>query len=289
MKKISAVMCTYGRFSFVERQFNNFLNQTYPNKELIIYNTDVSSPYFSLFQVIHTGNLISNVAGELDELDVKIINSNVDSITGKPYTNVGAIRRDALKHATGDYYVCFDDDDVHLPWFMQQGIDRMQQTGKPFFKPEKSFFYSNNELRLVMNTMEASVIGSMKKIREYGYLMGTGTEGLAWYTKARDNGELDEHDTQYIPSYCFDWNSNPTNSYQHRQSGNIDASDNFTSHQKHCTDKVNGRLLSVYSQEVMAHIYSPYANFLDLHKGEFPKDLYDKYVIGYLQSLKNAS
>ena len=43
MKKISAVMCTYGRFSCVERAMNCFLAQTYPNKELIIYNTDVDN------------------------------------------------------------------------------------------------------------------------------------------------------------------------------------------------------------------------------------------------------
>jgi len=41
---ISAVMCTYGRFSCVERAMNCFLQQTYPNKELIIFNTDADSP-----------------------------------------------------------------------------------------------------------------------------------------------------------------------------------------------------------------------------------------------------
>ena len=44
-KKISAVMCTYRRFTCVERAVNCFLAQTYQNKELIIYNTDVDNPY----------------------------------------------------------------------------------------------------------------------------------------------------------------------------------------------------------------------------------------------------
>ena len=43
--KVSAVMCTYGRFECVERAVNCFLNQTYQNKELIIYNTDADNPY----------------------------------------------------------------------------------------------------------------------------------------------------------------------------------------------------------------------------------------------------
>ena len=38
--KVSAVMCTYRRFKCVERAMNCFISQTYPNKELIIFNTD---------------------------------------------------------------------------------------------------------------------------------------------------------------------------------------------------------------------------------------------------------
>lgn len=272
--KISAVMCTYGRFSFVERQFNNFLNQTYPNKELIIFNTDVDSHYSTLFNDM----ALPEVSGEIEELNVKVINNNIDYITGEPYTNVGAIRRDALTHATGDYYICWDDDDVHLPWFMQQGIYRIQDTGRPFFKPEYSFFYSQDNLRLVKNTMEASVLCDMAKVKEYGFLLETGKEGLGWYTKARDTKELVEDDNYCIPAYCFDWNSNPTNSFQHRQSGDIDNTDNFSNHQKACVDKVNGRLLSLYSQEKMRETYQPYSDYFEQHKADFPSELMGKYV-----------
>ena len=264
MRKVSAIMCTYGRFSFVERQVNNFLNQTYPNKELIIYNTDVDSPYV--------------ISEYMQTLGVRAINNNTDAETGLPYTNVGAIRRDSLNHATGDFYICFDDDDVHLPWFMQQGVDRMSVTGKPFFKPEMSFFYSGNNLRLVCNTMEASVLCDIEKVREYGFLLETGKEGLAWYTKARDNKELDEHDKYYIPSYCFDWNSNPTDTFQHRQSGDIDNPDNFDNHKKNCVDRVNGRELQFYNTQQMLEIYQPYINYFELNKLDFQAELYEKYV-----------
>lgn len=85
MKKISAVCCTYGRFSCVERALNCFLAQTYPNKELIIYNTDMESPYDSNFDI----------------KGVMVINCNHDFLEKRPYTNVGAIRRDALTFAKG--------------------------------------------------------------------------------------------------------------------------------------------------------------------------------------------
>ena len=266
--KISAVMCTYGRFSFVERQLNCFLNQTYPNKELIIFNTDIESKY---------------TQDDLTKHGVIIVNCNQDSMTYEPYTNVGAIRRDALMLASGDYYICWDDDDVHLPWFMQQGLDRMAQTGKPFFKPEKSFFYSGNNLRLVKNTLEASVLCDMAKTRKYGFLLETGKEGLGWYTKARDNKELDENDSYYIPAYCFDWNSNPTDSFQHRQSGDIDNPNNFNNHKENCVDRVNGRSLQIYDYNKMREIYQPYFDFLATNKADFPSELYEKYVTPYLQ------
>jgi hypothetical protein len=160
---------------------------------------------------------------------------------------------------------------------MQQGIDRINETQIPFFKPEKSFFYSGDNLRLVKNTLEASLVCSMDKIKEYGFLLETGKEGLAWYTKARDNKELDENDSCFIPSYCFDWNSNPTNSYQHRQSGNIDHPENFINHKNACLDKVNGRELSIYDTKKMREIYLPYFDFIEKEKDNFPQELIEKY------------
>lgn len=193
------------------------------------------------------------------------------------YNNVGAIRRDALKHAIGDYTITWDDDDAFMPWYMQQAIDRMNQTGLPFFKPAMSMFYSDNGVQLVRNTMEASVVGRIDKVREYGYLLETGKEGLGWYTKARDAKELDENDMHFIPAYCFDWKTNPNNEYIHRQSGDIDNVDNFENHKKHSADAVNGRKLRVYDLPEMIDAYAPYFNFIRETKEQYPTELYEKY------------
>ena len=259
--KISAVCCTYGRFKCVERVMNCFLAQDYPNKELIIYNTDTSSPY--------------DVAQSI--FNITIVNCQNDSITQQPYTNVGAIRRDALMFATGDYVVTWDDDDIFLPHFMSQAINRMAETGLPSFKPEKSFFYSGDNLRLVMNTLEASVVSSMDLVRKYGYLLETGKEGLAWYTKMRDNKELDEHDTHYIPSYCFNWNDGQEMNAPHKQSGDIDNPNNFDNHKEQSLDKVDGRELKVYSSEQKRKVYQPYYDFIEQNGHQFPKELIEKF------------
>jgi glycosyltransferase involved in cell wall biosynthesis len=246
--KISAVCCTYGRFKCVERVMNCFLAQDYPNKELIIYNTDTDSPY-------DVGQFIDSIT---------IINCSIDSVTNEPYTNVGAIRRDALMFASGDYVVTWDDDDIFLPHFMSQAINRMAETGLPSFKPEKSFFYSGDNLRLVMNTLEASVVASIDLVRKYGYLLETGKEGLGWYTKMRDNKELDEHDTNYIPSYCFNWNDGQEMNAPHKQSGDIDNPNNFNNHKKASKDVVDGRKLQIYSQEQLNQVFKPYFDFIQV-------------------------
>lgn len=266
--KVSSVMCTYGRFTCVERAMNCFLSQTYQNKELIIFNTDDKNPY-------------TDKDCNLAPRGVLLINCGIDMVTKQPYTNVGAIRRDALMFADGDYVITWDDDDVWMPWFMQQAIDRMQVTGLPSFKPEKSFFYSGH-LRLVMNTLEASIVAKMDKVKEYGFLLETGKEGLGWYTKMRDNKELDEHDKHYVPSYCFNWHDGAEMKAGHKQSGDINNPNNFNNHKEASSDYVDGRTLEVYDEKKMSDVYRPYYDFLSSTISDYPKDLVDKYITPHL-------
>ena len=265
LPKISAICCTYGRFECVQRVINCYLAQDYPNKELIIYNTDAENPYV-------------DYGCKLLPYGVLIINRSTDFLTKEPYTNVGAIRRDALQFAEGDYVVTWDDDDIFLPHFMSQGIDRMKQTGLPSFKPEMSFFYSGDNLRLVRNTLEASIIADINKIKEYGYLLETGKEGLAWYTKMRDYRELNENDKYYIPSYCFNWNDGAIMKAPHKQSGDINNPQNFDNHKMQSKDKVDGRTIEIYDEERLAETYKPYFDYIRSHINDFPAELVEKYI-----------
>ena len=267
--KVSAVCCTYGRFECVQRVINCYIAQDYPNKELIIYNTDVDSPYV-------------DYGCKLLPYGILIINRDTDFLSKEPYTNVGAIRRDALQFAEGDYVVTWDDDDIFLPHFMRQGIDRIQQTGLPSFKPEMSFFYSGDNLRLVRNTLEASIVADINKVREYGYLLHSGKEGLAWYTRMRDNKELNEHDKYYVPSYCFNWNDGQQMKAPHKQSGDIDNPRNFDNHKMHSQDKVNGRTIEIYNEKRLEETYKPYFDYIRSHMNDFPAELVEKYITSHL-------
>ena len=271
--KISAVMCTYKRFKCVQRAVDCFIAQTHPNKELIIFNTDVESPYV--------------VTPQLYEAGIRIVNQAYDEVTGEAYTNVGAIRRDALKHATGDYVVTWDDDDIWLDFFMEQAIDRMRETGLPSFKPEWSFFYAGDNLRLVKNTLEASVIADIEKVRQYGYDLHTGKEGLAWYTKLRDHRELNENDTYFLPAYCFCWQDSQAMLAPHKQSGDINNPDNFENHKKSSIDPVDGRRLQITNPQFTKDVTLwEYYEFLYNAETNYPKELMQKYI--YNNTFKNS-
>ena len=73
-------------------------------------------------------------------------------------------------------------------------------------KPQQSLFAAPGKIELCQNTLEASVIVKMDRIREIGFRNDlTGYEGLSWYTKLRDEGQLNENNPNYVPSYCFNW------------------------------------------------------------------------------------
>ena len=261
--KVSLVCTTYRRFRCVERIIEQYLQQDYPNKELIIFNTDTENPM--------------RLDPSMEGLNIKLINNSIDYETGQPYTNRGAICRDAVTHARGALFMLMDDDDIYLPWYVRQAVDGIVSNGKDAWKPEKSFFAAPGKLELTMNTLEASVIVRMGRIREIGFRQDvTGYEGLSWYTRLRDERELDEHFTNYIPAYCFNW-SDPSDMAGHKQSGDINNPDNFENHKLRSGD-ISNLPLNRCGQNVIDSVYAKYYDYLLNHQGEFDAGLWTKYV-----------
>lgn len=258
--KVSFVCTTYRRFYCVKRIVAQYLAQTYYNKELIIFNTDMEHPYELGFE---------------DE-SIKIINNDTDYLTNLPYTNRGDICRDAVVHATGDYFMLADDDDIYLPWHLQQAVDGIEELKSDAWKPEKSFFSSPGRVELSMNTLEASVIVKMNRIREIGFRNDiTGYEGLSWYTKLRDERQLNEHNKNYIPSYCFNW-SDPSEIAGHKQSGQIGSLNNFENHKLASRDFVTEKLTSISESELNI-CYQKYFDYLNNNKDIFNQQYFNKY------------
>lgn len=261
MEKVSFVCTTYRRFACVERIVAQYHAQTYANKELIIFNTDVDYPY-SL---------------EFEDESIIIINNNIDYETGNPYENRGQICRDAVTHATGDYFMLADDDDIYLPWHLEQAVDGIRENGKDAWKPRASLFAIANKIELCQNTLEASVIVKMNRIREIGFRTDiTGYEGLSWYTKLRDEKNLDEWNNNYIPSYCFNW-SDPPEIAGHKQSGRIGAENNFEEHKIASLDYCK-RPIKKLLQKELDDVYKKYYIWISENIELLNNEYFERYA-----------
>jgi len=261
MKKVSLVCTTYGRFYCIRRILAQYKAQTYSNKELIIFNTDTEHPIELLNE----------------EENVIIVNNSIDYINNQPYTNRGDICRDAVTHTNGYYFMLFDDDDIFLPYYVEQAVDGIEELGTDAWKPQKSFFATKENIMLAQNTMESSCIVKMDRIKEIGFRNDiTGLEGLSWYTKLRDEGQLDENNKNYVPSYCFNW-GDPHEVAGHKQSGDINNPNNFENHKLNSTDYATESLVEI-SEDELKNEYKKYYNWMQNNTDKFNLDYYKKYA-----------
>ncbi len=264
MKKISFVCTTFRRFTCVKRIVAQFYAQTYPNKELIIFNTDMEYPYSKNFQ----------------DDSVIIVNNDKDYLTGADYIKRAQTCRDAVTHATGEYFMLADDDDIYLPWHMQQAVDRIEEDGTDAWKPQKSFFATGNRLELSQNVMEASIIVKMERIREIGFNEGetTGLEGMSWYNVLKQERHIVEDYSYAVPAYCFNW-SDPVDIGGNKQSGTIGRENNFELHKLETKDYATSPLeKNLETRE----IYEKYYDFFRKNLHLFEPILLKKYVTKFI-------
>lgn len=195
-----------------------FLAQTYKDAELVIYNTDIEHPICPNKEILESGR-------------IKFVNSNIDLITKNPYTNIGAIRRDSLNWASGEYYSCWDDDDIFLPWHLEQAISGIGDYDA--WKPHTSMFWQfNKEIELAQNVMEASILARINVVK-FNEHQGGG-EHLDWVTNCKMKVDKD-----ILPSYCFNWSDDGI-VRGHKQSGTINREDNFEYHKENTRDAARG-------------------------------------------------
>jgi len=254
LPSVSCVMTTYGRTTCVQNSILMFLKQDYVGeKELIIYNTDIDYPF-------ELGETLLPYANQ-----IKIINNNTDRITNKDYNNVGAIRRDALTYASNELYICWDDDDIFLPYNIKQCVAGLLKSGKRAWKPKYSFFWAGKEPEFAENVMEASVIVYLDEIKKRGFRQETGSEHCGWYQELVDEGKFFV-DEDSIPAYCFNW-SRSTGPSDHKQSGDINNPNNFENHKKHSTDHAL-KPLELINSNTLYNIYDKFYKVLKNYKTE---------------------
>ena len=238
--KISCICCTYGRFTFLRRSIACWLNQDYEDAELIIFNT---------------ASELLLLSKSLRDRGVRLINQCRDTKDGLPYASLGAVRRDALAYATGDVYVCWDDDDLYLPWHLSQGAANLRLCGRGAWMPAQSYFSDDGgrTYRLARNAFEASVLVWMDCLLKYGFDTDkSGAEHLSWRMPIVTDGQLSESDeVTPFESYAYIWGEPG-----HKLSSEIDRPDNFQRHRAHSTDFGAGVALSAENQEKLETFYT---------------------------------
>ena len=205
--------------------------QDYPYRELIIFNT-AHVP----LRVCHS------IDGRLHSGASVFSTGRQGKWPGKPYTNVGDIRHEALENAssTSDIFCLFDDDDLYMPYHISQGVKRLLETGKEAWKPKRSLASLNDGLTFDYseNNLEASVFARMESIREFSFLPSTGDENLSWYDGINNRGGM-VIDPTGVPSYGYLWGSKIA---RHKQSGDMRNPSNFENHKRASTDFGDGPL-----------------------------------------------
>lgn len=229
--KVSCVLCTYGRHATVERSVGMFLGQDYAGpSELVIFST---SPVPLV------------LSADLEKRPNVILQNSPTRKNGQPWQSLGEIRNAALGYASGFLFVCWDDDDLFLPWHLSESVSRWAKSGKRAWKPRESLFSTDagQTFKLAGNAMEASILAELEFVKEHGFSEEqSGAEHVqgGWLDVARGQDELAIEDAP--PTYGYVWGDG-----LHKTSGNIDAPDNFESHKAASNDFGDGKPLSPWT------------------------------------------
>jgi len=225
-------LCTFGRFQTVRKSVASFLAQDYPHKTLLIFNTAVKEIVLD---------------DELKDRGVRVVNRQTNQ-DGTPFRSLGEVRRGAMNFGEGDAWICYDDDDLFLPYHISQSVDRYKKAGTLGWKPRHSLFSGDGgkTFKFAGNAMEASILVDLNFVREHGFSTEkSGGEHVfgGWLDKLREQDQLTIEDIR--PSYAYVWGDGLS-----KTSGNIDNPDNFENHKEQSQDFGDGPLSPVEYKEI---------------------------------------
>lgn len=224
--KIYSICCTYNRHKLLERSVGCFLKQDYKREhKLLIYN-----------------NSQHKLRMDEEYENIILFNNYIDLKTSRPYSNTGAIFRDALSCVpmSVDVVQWWDDDDLFKPKHISEGMKGMQEAiemGKKAYKPKYSLHrYGKEPERLVDNLMEPSIFVLRNWVDSYGFSTHSSAYHSNWTNPLFRQKEI------YVkedgePTFVYDW-SNEAKAF--KISGDGNNKDNFSNHKKNSTDVGDG-------------------------------------------------
>lgn len=251
--KVVAIMATCGRHKLAERSLRFFLDQDYAGWHvLLIYN---NSPVQQELQIASSPP--ANVWSKDNKL-IKLINQHIDSQTGQPYTNLGAIYNDAIKQIPdeeADLIVHWDDDDIFLPNHISEGVKgylRFVEENKIAYKPDKSYYRYPGGIQLMGNNLEPSVFVKASHIFKYGYSLTTSDQHMTWFNVLLQEGSM-AVDKKGPPTLIYNWGDVEIPTF--KTSGNAGNPHNFENYRNFSQDH-GDQIITPWSLETVQKYYN---------------------------------
>lgn len=243
---LTELCCFYGRHFCVERVIRCFLNQDFTGRmELLLYNNSC------IEQVLDKIPLPENKT-------IKLINNCKDLKTGKGYTNVGDIFRDAMTFVDEETIAVnyMDSDDIYLPQHASEGYEKLKIARKTggylAYKPYYSYYlHDDNKAELCYNNMEPSVFCCFEYIKEKGFNSVNSSYHQKWLSPLQAEAKIWQP-VNGLPTFIYCWEAGHGT---HKISGLGDSKDNFRAHRDSEQDHGDG-ILSPAPQEEIEKYYN---------------------------------
>lgn len=235
---VIAICATSGRHTLLERAVGMFKVQDYagPHILLIYNNSDVKQNLGAPEAWDDDEQAWLKIDGKNNGKEILLINNHLDHLTNKPYTNLGAIYRDALENAvSADIIIHWDDDDLYLPNHISEGVKgflRAREQDKKAYKPQFSWYRHAGGIDLMSNNLEPSIFIDAQYLRGKGYKLTTTDQHYGWYEPLLQEEKLFV-DPKGVPTLIYNWgDSTPT----FKTSGNAGDPNNFSNYRNFSRD-----------------------------------------------------
>lgn len=230
--KVTAIMATCGRHRCAERSLSLFLDQSYENKHLLIFQ---NSPI---------NQALDNA---VDTSMVTLINNYIDYETNLPYSNLGAIYNDAVKHIPDDVdaITFWGDDDLFLEDHLKMGVLGLIRGNKTAYKSAFSYFRNHAGVEKAQNTFEPSIFIRASYIKSVGFSTTTTDQHLKWLNPLIRNNDI-FIDPEGESTLIYNWGD----SFEtYKTSANFANDDHFNEYRRHSADHGNGIISPISIQD----------------------------------------
>lgn len=183
---ISCVCPTFGKTKHLNEAVESFHRQTYPNKELIIFNN------YPSMDIVY------------DHPDVRVTNYKEDIYS------IGACRNEGNKYAKGEYVCTWDDDDISLPKRLSEQYNNLRVIQKNFSDrfplmcgtTVGAMYSESNVILKSMKHFMSSTLISRQYLIDNPYPLVDNDDQYMWYKMV---GEGSCISLNYVDLYIYRW------------------------------------------------------------------------------------